>query len=126
MNRDLKITTAVAAALLAGACGQRETQWTADRDTAICTDGQGKRVADRNCQQRHVGGHGGGSAFLWYYLGRSQAIPYYGERAAGGSYVGRPGVAYARAPAGASMTRAAAVSRGGFGSSARVFGSARG
>ena len=39
MNRDLKITTAVAAALLAGACGQRETQWTADRDTAICTDG---------------------------------------------------------------------------------------
>ena len=81
MKSELKITTAIAAALLAGACSsQADNGWeTADRDTAICSDKSGNRVPDANCQQRpSYGGGGVGSAFLWYYLGRNSAVPYYG------------------------------------------------
>jgi hypothetical protein len=120
MKFDLKITTGVAAALLAVGCGQRDNGWTAQQDTAICTDRSGQRVPDANCQ-RNTGSHIG-SAFLWYYLGRSSTIPYYGERATGGSFNRAPSVTYARAPAGSAMSRSAAISRGGFGSSARSFG----
>lgn len=119
---DLKITTGVAAALLASGCGQKDNGWVADKDTAVCTDKQGQRVADDNCQRPHVGGGVGSSAFLWYFLGRNSAVPYYGERVRGGSFSRAPGTSYFRAPAGSSMTRAAAISRGGFGSSVHSFG----
>lgn len=125
MKSELKITTAIAAALLAGACSQQQdNDWgeTAERDTAICTDRNGQRVPEANCQQRAHAGSGVGNAFLWYYLGRSSVIPYYGDRVGGGSYQRSAGTPYFRAPATASMTRSAAIARGGFGSSAHGFG----
>lgn len=123
MKANLKITTAIAAALLAGACGQRDSGWdTADRDTAICTDRSGQRVPDANCERRGAYGGGGGNAFLWYYLGRNSAVPYYGERAYGGAFTRTAGATYFHAPAASAMSRSAAISRGGFGSSARSFG----
>jgi hypothetical protein len=125
MKNDLRLTTAIAAALLAGGCHQEpDNGWTTDRDTAICTDQQGTRVADQNCQQQRqaAGGHVASSPFLWYFLGRNSAVPYYGERATGGSFTRAAGRSYFRAPSGSAMTRSAAISRGGFGASARSFG----
>ncbi|WP_294390390.1 hypothetical protein [uncultured Sphingomonas sp.] len=127
MRKELTITTAVAAALMAAGCDRRPPEWTAQQDTAICTDRQGKRVPDRNCEQRGhgaYGGNGASSAFMWYFLGRNSQVPYYGEAARGGSYSGTTGRSYFRAPSGSAMTRSAAISRGGFGSSAHSFSSA--
>ncbi|MBB4610167.1 MULTISPECIES: hypothetical protein [Sphingomonas] len=122
MAFDLRLTTAMAAALLASGCNRAKADdnWTTDRDTAICTDAQGVRLPDDRCRQHRVGG--GGGAF-WYFLGRGRAIPWFGERATGGSFRAATGARYAYAPPGSAMTRSAAVSRGGFGSSARRFGS---
>jgi hypothetical protein len=121
MKPELKITTAIPAALLAGACSQQDDGWgtVADRDTAICTDRSGHRVPDADCQQHASGGV---SPFLWYYLGRRSAVPYYGDPVSGGSYQRAIGSTYYRAPAESSMTRSAAISRGGFGSSAEGHG----
>ena len=126
---NLTFTTALAATFLA-ACGQREAQWGddldnyADSDTAICVDEDGQRIDDRNCSgdRRYGGGFG-----TFIYLGRGGYLPYYGERARPGSYSTTPrvGTVYGRAPAAANMTRSAAVSRGGFGSSARSGGNYR-
>ena len=123
MAFDLKWTTAVAAALLASGCNRAKADdnWTADRDTAICTDAQGVRLPDDRCRQHRVGGGGGGA--FWYFLGRGRSIPYYGERATGGSFRAATGARYGFAPSGSAMTRSAAVSRGGFGSSSSRFGS---
>ena len=118
MKKDLTITTGVAAALLLSGCGQRD-DWTAQRDTAVCTNRSGNRVPDDRCDRRHAGGRGSG--FLWYYLGRNSGIPAYGERATGGSWSRPAGSTFYRAPASTAMTRAAAVARGGFGSSAHRF-----
>ncbi|WP_375383022.1 hypothetical protein [uncultured Sphingomonas sp.] len=120
MKADLKITTALAATLLAAGCQRQDNGWTADRDTAICVDRSGKRVPDAQCPRTAEAGHGGGvSPFLWYYLGRSSVVPYYGDPVRGGSFTGRAGTSYGRAPAEVAMTRSAAISRGGFGSSAQ-------
>ncbi|WP_343526882.1 hypothetical protein [Sphingomonas sp.] len=123
MAFNLKCTTALAAILLAAGCNRAKADdnWTADNDTAICTDAQGTRLPDDRCRQNRVGG---GAGAFWYFLGRGRTIPYYGERATGGTFRPAPGIRYAVAPAGSAMTRSAAVSRGGFGSSARIFGSA--
>lgn len=141
MKKQLTMTTAMAAALLALPGCSSEEEWsgdvTADRDTAICVDGQGQRVDDDLCARgAYAGGgyHGGGgsSAFLWYYLGRNSALPYYGEsihdrRYAGhGSYQPQSNASYVRAPLGTRMTRSQAISRGGLGASARRFGGVRG
>jgi hypothetical protein len=113
-RKSLPLTTAVAAALLASACGaEEEDQWTAQTDTAVCTDKEGRRVADENCQRRTAAGVGMGF-FAWYYLSRGGAIPAYGERARGGALTPRAGARYARAPVSTGVTR------GGFGSSARA------
>lgn len=122
MAINLKWTTAMAAALLATGCNRAKADdnWTADRDTAICTDAQGKRLPDDRCRQTRMGG---GSAAFWYFLARGRPIPFYGERATGGSFRPSGGVRYVSAPAGSAMTRSAAVSRGGFGASASRFGS---
>lgn len=131
--KELKITTGVAAALLAAACGQQEEAdngWTADRDTAVCVDKAGNRVPDGQCPQAGQAVAAGGghvSPFLWYYLGRQSAVPYYGERVGGGSYAPVGGHSYARASAAMTGTRSAVASaragggsivRGGFGASA--------
>jgi hypothetical protein len=137
MRKQLSMTTAMAAALVALPACSSNDGWSddvvADRDTAVCVDRQGRRVDDDRCV---TGRHGGGvpSAFLWYYIGRNAALPYHGDsiydrrfarRGAAGSFVPRPGVDYARAPVSTRMTRSRAVSRGGLGSSSRRFGGGR-
>lgn len=132
MKKQLTITTTMAATLMALPACSRQDGWedvVADRDTAVCVDQQGRRVDDESCRANRAHGGGGmGSAFLWYYLGRSAAVPYYGDsihdrRFAGrGSFTPQFGANYAPAPAQTRMTRSQAVSRGGLGSSGRRFG----
>jgi hypothetical protein len=137
MRKQLSMTTAMAAALVALPACSSNGGWNedvvADRDTAVCVDKQGSRVDDDLCSDhRHSGG--ASNAFLWYYIGRSAAVPYYGDsiydrryarQGQTGSFAPRPGVDYARAPATTKMTRSQAVSRGGLGSSSRRFGGGR-
>ena len=137
MKKQLTMTTAMATALLALPGCSSNNDWNGDvvaeRDTAVCVDQQGKRVDDDRCDRNRGGGSMGGAsnAFLWYYIGRSMAVPYYGEsihdqRYAGrGSFRPQPGTNYGRAPASTRMSRSAAVSRGGLGSSGRSFGGSR-
>ena len=134
VNKHLDMTAVMAAALigLPVACSSNDSGWgedeTANWDTAVCVDREGRRVDDFRCDDDL---DGGSNAFLWYYIGRSSRIPYHGDsirdrRFAGqGSFAPRPGVRYDRAPASTNMTRSQAVSRGGLGSSARRFGGGR-
>lgn len=125
---NLTITTALASALLGG-CAQdpSEPDWDdngnafARRDTAVCVNPQGERIDDDYCDNDHRY-HGGGS---YIYVGRGGYIPYHGERARAGTYATVPqtGAKYFTAPADTNMTRSAAISRGGFGSSGRSNGS---
>jgi hypothetical protein len=133
MKKQLTMTTAMASALLALPACSSNDDWNgdviADRDVALCVDQQGRRVDDDLCDDDRGGG--GSNAFLWYYLGRSSAVPYYGDSIHDRRYAGRgswkpvPGANYGRAPASTRMTRSAAVSRGGLGSSGRSFGGGR-
>ena len=124
---SLTMTTTLAAALVA--CGPRPqyqgdwddgyTQY-ADRDTAVCVDRRtGKRIDDSNCER----GRSHGSAAGWYYVGRNSALPYHGDSVRGGTYTRPAGATFYHAPATTSMSRATAVSRGGFGSTGRSFAS---
>lgn len=137
MRKQLSMTTAMAAALVALPACSSNDGWNedviADRDTAVCVDKQGSRVDDDLCDDDR-GRSGGSSAFLWYYIGRSSAVPYYGDsiydrryarNGRAGSFAPQPGVNYARAPASTKMSRSQAVSRGGLGSSSRRFGGGR-
>lgn len=137
MKKQLTMTTAMAATLLALPGCSSGDEWNedvvADRDTAVCVDQQGRRVDDSLCSRQNYAGHGGGggsNAFLWYYLGRNSAVPYYGDsirdpRYARGSYMPVANTVYQPAPAASRMTRSQAVSRGGLGSSGRSFGGGR-
>lgn len=119
---ELKITLVAAAAVGLLGCDRQPEQWTAEQDTAVCVDRQGDRVADSNCPPANYHGGAASSAFLWYYLGRRSLIPYYGERVYGGSFTRTAGATYFHAPVRSGTTRAGAISRGGFGSSAHAFG----
>ncbi len=135
MRKQLSMTTAMAAALVALPACSSNDGWNedvvADRDTAICVNQQGARIDDDLCDDDHHHSGGGSNAFLWYYIGRNSAVPYYGDSiydrryARGGSFARRPGVDYSRAPTSTKMTRSQAVSRGGLGSSSRRFGGGR-
>lgn len=133
MRKDLTITTAIAAALLATACNKtKDDGWAVQDDTAICTDREGKRVPDNKCPRQALanGTHGGMNgaatgAFLWYFMARNSVIPPYGERARGGSFNRVAGTSYVRAPSNTFATRESVISRGGFGASARSYGGAR-
>lgn len=118
---ELKWTAAAASALIVAGCDQQAPPppQAAPQNTAVCVDHAGNRVADDQCARPAA--HVGVSPFLWYYLGRQSALPYYGQRVAGGSFTRTAGATYFHAPVSYSMTRAAAISRGGFGSSARSF-----
>ncbi len=132
MKKQLTMTTAMAAALAAlPACSSNDgwnEETTAQWDTAVCVDQQGQRVDDDLCDDDR---RGGSSAFLWYFIGRNSAVPYYGDsifdrRFKGrGSFKAQPGVRYDRAPVSTNMTRSQAISRGGLGSSGRSFGGGR-
>ena len=139
MKKQMFMTTAMAAALagLPACSSNNNNGWNeeviADRDTAVCVDQQGERVDDDLCDDDRRGS-GMGSAFLWYYIARNSAVPYYGDSiydrrysryARYGSFTPQPGLNYARAPATTRMTRSQAVSRGGLGSSSRRFGGGR-
>lgn len=106
----LPLTTAVAAAVTLGGCGQSGI---ARQDIAVCRDARGYRTDDSACTRRASGAHGGG----WHYYSRGDRVPQQGERVTGGYDAPRAGVSYGRASS-------ATVSRGGFGSSARGFGGA--
>jgi len=129
MKKQLGMTTAMAAALLALPACSSNDDWNgdviADRDTAICVDSDGERVDDDLCDDDYRGGTYG---FTRYYFARRAPVPYYGDsvhhsRYKGyGSYRPAPGVDYARAPVSTNVTRSQAVSRGGLGSSSRRYG----
>ena len=132
MKKQLTMTTAMAATLLAlPACTSSNNGWDedviADNDTAICVNAEGERVDDDLCDDDRYRSSG----FMYYYLGRGSRVPYYGDsirdkRYAGyGSYQRQTGASYGRAPYETRMTRSAAVSRGGLGSSSRSFGGGR-
>lgn len=133
MNKQLTITTAMAAAMIALPGCSSNDGWddnvVADRDVAVCVDQAGQRVQDYRCNTS--GRSGGSSGLLWYYIGRNSAVPYYGDSihdrryAGAGSFTPRAGASYFPAPARTSMTRSQAVSRGGLGSSGRRFGGGR-
>lgn len=135
MKKQLAMTTAMAAALVTLPGCSSSNDWEdatsyADSDTAICVDQEGRRIDDDQCDDdRHGHRSGLSSGFLWYYIGRNSAVPYYGDsvrqRGVVGSYSPKQGVNYARAPAATRMTRSQAISRGGLGSSSRSFGSGR-
>ena len=139
MKKQMFMTSAMAAALVTLPACSSNDGWNeepiASQDTAICVDQQGARVDDDLCDDdRNRGGSGVGTAFLWYYIGRNAAVPYYGDsiydrryarHARYGSFTPQPGLKYGRAPAATRMTRSQAVSRGGLGSSSRRFGGGR-
>ncbi|MDR6849404.1 MULTISPECIES: hypothetical protein [unclassified Sphingomonas] len=114
--RVLPITSAVATALLVGACSPSSD--VAKSDVAVCRDAAGVRVDDAYCA-RGTNGRTGGGAGGWYYIGRGGRVPAMGEALSGGYTTPRAGVGYARASS-------ATVSRGGFGMSARGFGGGAG
>jgi hypothetical protein len=132
MKKQLTMTSAMAAALLALPACSSNDGWNedviADRDTAVCVNREGTRVDDDLCDDDWGGGS---NAFLWYYLGRSSAVPYYGDSIHDRRYRGRgsfkrqAGISYYPAPPATRMTRSQAVSRGGLGSSGRSFGGGR-
>ena len=123
--KQIHMTAAMAAAILAlPGCEDPEPTWqTAQTETAICTTQSGERVDDDLCGDDYD--NRGSNGFLWYFIGRGSRVPYYYDSVRDpryrGSYQRSPTVTYARAPA---STRVAspAVSRGGFGSSARSYG----
>ncbi len=112
----LNFTLLAGAAALSG-CDQSPPDWTARQDVAVCVR-DGVRVPDGNCPGASYGGASG----AWYYFPRGTVIPYYGDRAAGGSFTRTAGATYFHAPVETSVGRSVAVARGGFGSSAHAFG----
>ncbi len=134
-KKQLGLTTAMAATLTAlGACSTAsEDDWdsgpVAQSDTRVCVNQNGERIDEDDCEggRRHIYGSGVG----WYYMGRGSRVPYLGDsvRNSRYKYVGsatpKAGVNYASAPSSANMTRSAASSRGGFGSSGRSYGGGR-
>lgn len=135
IRKQLPLTSAMAAAMLAlPACSERE-QWNGDvaakNDTAFCIDQDGRRIDDENCREASNRGYYAGGVRRgnqWYYMGRGSPLPYYGESIydrrfeAHGAFQPRPGLSYTHAPADTRMTRSRAISRGGLGSSGRRYG----
>jgi hypothetical protein len=134
-KKQLGLTTAMAATLTAlGACSPAtDDDWDsgpiAQSDTRVCVNQNGERIDEDQCEggRRHSYGSGVG----WYYMGRGSRVPYIGDSVRDsrhgfvGSSTPKAGVKYGSAPSSANMSRSAASSRGGFGSSGRSFGGGR-
>lgn len=111
IRNALVMTTAVALALQACAPQAKASDsFTAEDDVAVCTDRQGNRVDDDLCDRNNSSSGGGG--FFFMYLGGGSVVPAYGKPVRGGSKYATPGKSY--------TSSKSAVSRGGFGSSARA------
>lgn len=129
MKKNLALTTAMAATLASLSGCSSSNGWdddvVVDRDTRVCVDQNGYRVEDDRCNQ---GRHYGGSSHAWFYVGRGNRVPFYGDRVNDpglglkGSYFPDKGTQYASAPAKANLVRTASMARGGFGSNGSVFG----
>jgi hypothetical protein len=140
-NFNLKYTLAIAAILSLGTilsgCSSRpsvygDDDWdgtyVATNDTAICVDSKtGKRLPDNQCKNTRSYN----TPIMWYYMSSGSRIPYYGERAYGGSFRTTKGRSYYTTPKQYSNVRSSVVSshksvvtaRGGFGSTGRSFSS---
>lgn len=174
MKREIRIPLVISlAAATLMACSKKEEEYTPQvtgEPTQICVDKQGNHVEESKCgtavvktapanlvttngqptqiTNNYGGGYnnsGSNDAFMWYFLGRSMAMPPYGYHVYGGSYYASPvyhySVAssryYTRVPSvsqsyrgtpsynartsayssGRSSFSSSSVSRGGFGSS---------
>ena len=131
MQKKLTMTTAMAASIAAlSGCSSndRVDNQYASNDTAVCTDWDGERVDDDQCDD-HSYQTGSGARHSWFYIRRGSPLPFYGDSVRdprfAGSYTADTGRGYYRAPAASRMTRSQAVSRGGLGSSSRAFGGGR-
>ncbi len=135
MKKQLFLTSTMAAALTALSGCSSGNDWNEDviasDDTVICVDQFGNRIEidDDDCDDDRFRSRGFyGSR---YYIKRGSRIPYIGDsiRDPRYSFVGSSspiaGTRYAKPPSSASITRSAAVARGGFGSSAGRFGGGR-
>jgi uncharacterized protein YgiB involved in biofilm formation len=130
-RKQLILTSAMAATLGSLAGCSSSDDWSdgevAEYDTAVCVDQNGNRVDDDFCDDdRHYG-----RGLAWFYVSRGSRLPYYGDsihdKRLGITGSAKPDASksYFRAPSSTAMTRSAAVSRGGFGSSSRGFGGGR-
>lgn len=115
---SLVATSAISTVLLMGCQSDySNVDQFASRNTAVCVDKRTqRRIADDECRR---GGHSSGG-YGWYFINRGGAMPYMNDRPVGGSFT-RPSGSYFTAPASTQVTRAAAIQRGGFGSTARSF-----
>lgn len=143
MKKTISIPMVAALAATLMACSESNQQ---AQGTRVCVDKEGKHVAENLCETTTTttvvnnGNNGMGNAFLWYYLGRSSAMPAYGYPVYGGGYTpvynsgayatyGRPYVAPRSSffsGSSSSSSPSASVSRGGFGSSGGSFGGSGG
>ncbi|MBA4162278.1 MAG: hypothetical protein C0515_09435 [Novosphingobium sp.] len=130
MKKQLALTTAMAATLTSLSACSSGNDWEgsyADNDTRVCVDEAGRRVDDSQCRSYIRGG----GYYGWYYVNRGSRLPYYGDSVRDtklgikGSPAPVAGRSYADAPSHTNLTRSAAMSRGGFGSSSRSFGGGR-
>lgn len=97
----------ISTGMLAG-CGPSDGQW------QVCTDQQGRRQPDGDCQGNR-GGHGAwASGSSWRYIKRTSSAPAIGEVVSGGSTAPLNGTAYAAPREG--------IVRGGFGHFGEGFG----
>lgn len=137
-KKQILLTSAMATTLLSISACSSGDDWDgnvyADNDTQVCTDEVGIRVDDLWCDDDDGDGYVsfGGKKHKkkgWYYVSRGSPLPYYGDSTRDskfrGSTVAAAGTSYAKAPSTSNMTRSAAVSRGGFGSSSRSYGGGR-
>jgi hypothetical protein len=132
MKKQLFLTSTMAAALTALSGCSSGNDWNEDvvasDDTAICVDQNGNRIDDDACDDDRARFGFFGSR---YYINRGSRVPYIGDSirdtryAFKGSTSPVAGVRYAKAPSATSITRSAAIARGGFGSSSRSFGGGR-
>jgi uncharacterized protein YgiB involved in biofilm formation len=132
MKKRLTLTATLAAALTG--CSSTTNEWDDEPysavDTAVCTDSNGVVVDDAQCRSSYRGGGGYVGGYRYHYFPPNARLPFYGDsvrdtRFATGSDTARPGAQYYSAPVETHMTRAQAISRGGFGSSGRSFGGGR-